>query len=215
VPRLIEFILLFVAAPGVIALVSAQHRWVVLASIVSSTLLSIALLWSDASYPRSQLDDFAGMWRGFVPMLVRAAAVLLAFLLVLRATGRWPSFRLPRERPAVWLGVLFLYPFVSAVPQELMYRALLFHRYRGLFPTPAAMIAASALSFGWAHVVVHNKLAVLLATGAGLLLSVTWQVSRSIPLVGFEHWLYGAFILSAGIGGMFVNGTRLVSSLLR
>jgi membrane protease YdiL (CAAX protease family) len=141
--------------------------------------------------------------------------VLAALLAVLRASGQWPSFRLPREQPEVWLGVLFIYPFLSALPQELMYRALFFHRYRALFPNAPAMIAASALCFGWAHVVVHNKLAMLLATGAGLLLSFTFAATRSVPLVGLEHWLYGALILSAGIGGMFVNGTRLVSSLLR
>jgi membrane protease YdiL (CAAX protease family) len=60
-------------------------------------------------------------------------------------------------------------------------------------------------------VLVHNQVAMLLATAGGVLLSFTWHRSRSLLLVGIEHWLYGAFLLSTGIGGMFANGIRFVS----
>jgi membrane protease YdiL (CAAX protease family) len=215
VPRLLEFVALFVAAPGLIALVSQQHRWVVLPAIASGALISAALLWSDGTFSRAGLAGWETVRAGLWPLLLRTGVVLALFLALLAAAGRWPSFRLPRENPRVWLGVLLLYPLLSAVPQELMYRTLFFHRYRELFPTPAACIAASALAFGWAHVMVHNSAAVLLATLAGVLLALTWNASHSLWLVGLEHSLYGAFVFSAGIGGMFKNGVRLVSSVLR
>jgi hypothetical protein len=62
---------------------------------------------------------------------------------------------------------------------------------------------------------VHNPLAVGLAALAGGLLSITWVRSRSLLLVGIEHTIYGAFVFTAGIGGMFVNGVHLVSRLVR
>jgi membrane protease YdiL (CAAX protease family) len=214
-PRLLlEWSLLYLIAPGAIALVSAGHRWVVLASIVASSALSIALLFRDPTWPRAQLTTLAGFRQELLPMLLRAVLAMAALLLFLLATGRWPAFSLPRRQPLLWLGVLALYPWLSALPQEVMFRALHFHRYGSLFPTPAARASASALVFGWAHVLVHNGPAMLLAALAGALLSLTWLRSRSLWLVGLEHTLYGALVFTAGVGGMFVNGIRIVSSLM-
>jgi uncharacterized protein len=210
-----ELFLLYVAAPGLLALVSKAHRWVVLASIVGGSLLSIALLLRDRTFDRSAIWGGEAFRAGALRMLVRTVLVLLLLLAGLAVAGRFPEFRVPREQPAVWLCVLALYPLVSAVPQEVMYRSLFFHRYGALFPSDRSRLAASALLFGWAHVLVHNGLAVAMATAAGLLLSLTWLRSRSLLLVGFEHTLYGAFVFSAGVGGMFVNGVRLVSAALR
>ena len=53
----------------------------------------------------------------------------------------------------------------------------------------------------------------LLATAAGALISITWHRYRSLTLAAIEHSLYGAFGFTAGIGGTFVNGVRLMSSL--
>jgi membrane protease YdiL (CAAX protease family) len=216
VPRLQrcgELLLLYVAAPGAIALASIGHRWIVLPSILAGSAVSCALLWFDESYDRRRLFDLSRRRLG--PLLLRTALILLALLVLLWAAGQVPSFRMPRERPLVWLGVLVLYPLLSALPQEVMYRVLFFHRYGDLFQTSAARIAASALLFGWAHVLVHNHIAMLLATAGGILLSITWHRSRSLLLVSVEHSLYGAFIFTAGVGGMFVNGVRLVSSVLK
>lgn len=218
VPRLqrcVELLLLYVATPGVIAVASVGHRWVVLPSILAGSAASFALLWFDESYVRRRLFDLEGVRGRLLPLLLRTALLLLALLVLLWAAGQTPTFRMPREQPLVWLGVLALYPLFSAAPQEIMYRALFFHRYGDLFPTPAARIAASALLFGWAHVLVHNTLAMLLATAGGFLLSITWRRSRSLLLVTVEHSLYGAFVFTAGVGGMFVNGVRLVSSVLK
>lgn len=210
--RAAELVLLYVAAPGLLALYSAGHRWVVLPAILGGALLSLVLLRLDPARPREQAPEAAASRAGLLPLLLRTALLLAVLLAILYASGHPPAFRMPRERPLVWLSVLALYPLLSALPQEVMYRAFFFHRYGDLFPTPAARIGASALLFGFAHVLVHNSLAVLLATAAGALISITWHRSRSLLLVSVEHSLYGAFVFTAGVGGMFVNGVRLVSA---
>jgi membrane protease YdiL (CAAX protease family) len=203
----IEWILLYVLAPGLLALVTVGHRWIVLAAIGAGSIVAFALL------PRSELTGGAG--NELKPALLRAALAVVALLVLLAVTGQWPSFQLVRERPQVFIGVLVLYPILSAFPQEALYRSLFFHRYGALFPTRASRIVASALVFGWAHVMVHNHLAMLLSALAGVLLSITWVRSRSLLLVGLEHTLYGACLLATGAGGLFVNGIRLMSSILR
>ena len=203
----IEWILLYVLAPGLLALLTRGHRSIVLISIVAGSLVAFALL------PRAELTGGAG--KELRPALLRAALAVIALFALLAVTGQWPSFQLVRERPQVFFGVLALYPLLSAFPQEALYRTLFFHRYGALFPTRTSRIAASALVFGWAHVMVHNRLAMLLAALAGVLLSITWARSRSLWLVGLEHTLYGGCLLATGAGGMFVNGIRLMSSILR
>jgi membrane protease YdiL (CAAX protease family) len=76
-------------------------------------------------------------------------------------------------------------------------------------------IAANAVLFGWAHVIVHNLTAMLLTTAGGLLFASSYQKSRSTLLVAVEHALYGDFVFSVGIGGMFVNGVGLLSRVIR
>ncbi len=213
--RLGELGLFYVAAPGLIALASAGHRWVVAPTIALGALLSALVLWRDPSYDRRAFWGLAAFRAGLLRLLLRSALALLLLSAGLWAAGAWPAFRMPRERPLVWLGVLALYPLLSAGPQEVMYRTLFFHRYGALFGSETARLVASALLFGWAHVLVHDGLAVLLATAAGGLLALTWRRSRSLLLVGLEHSLYGAFVFTAGVGGMFVNGVRLVSGLTR
>jgi membrane protease YdiL (CAAX protease family) len=124
-------------------------------------------------------------------------------------------FYLPRQRPLVWLGVVVLYPLFSVYPQELMYRTFFFHRYGRLFARPETLIAVNGLLFGWSHIIVHHRVAILLASVGGWLFAWTYQRSRSTALVALEHGLYGDFIFSVGIAGMFVNGVRLMSRLFK
>ena len=48
---------------------------------------------------------------------------------------------------------LFSYPILSVYPQGIVYRGFFFHRYRKLFPDRRLLILASALVFGYGHVI--------------------------------------------------------------
>jgi membrane protease YdiL (CAAX protease family) len=137
------------------------------------------------------------------------------FAVALLARGPQGLFFLPRARPALWLAIILLYPIFSVYPQEVMYRTFFFHRHGGLLPGPRARILVNAALFGWAHVIVHNLVAMLLTVVGGALFALTYQRSRSTLLVSAEHALYGAFVFTVGIGGMFVTGVRLLSRVMR
>ncbi len=208
--RWTELVALFVVGPGLIAL---GPRWWVFPAILGGGVVSALLLLTDPTFRRRRQGAAP---RGLAGVLLRVAAVwgaLLVFALVQR--GPAGLFLFPRARPGVWLLVLVLYPVLSAFPQELMYRTLFFHRYAGLFRRPGAAVAVNALLFGWAHVIVHNLTAMVLTTVGGLILAATYHRHRSTLLASLEHALYGDFVFSVGIGGMFVNGVRLASKLVR
>ncbi|MEA2696568.1 MAG: hypothetical protein QOI66_839 [Myxococcales bacterium] len=211
--RWLELFLLFFVGPGLIAL---GPRWLLLVVIVTGGGVCLMLLLADPTFPRAQLLNVGGLRRGLRHVLLRTAVVwtaLLLFTLITRGPGG--LFLLLRTRPLIGLGVIVLYPILSVYPQELMYRTFFFHRYGGLFSRPATLIVVNALLFGWSHIIVHNATAMLLATVGGLLFSHTYQRSRSTALVALEHALYGDFVFVVGVGGMFVNGVRLLSRIIK
>jgi membrane protease YdiL (CAAX protease family) len=153
------------------------------------------LLWNAPAARRGLLGVFA--------LMVGAGTGMVLGLALLRP--EWLS-SLPIHRPGLWLLLLLVYAIVVAYPQEVIYRAFLFHRYRPVFGEGPAMIAASAAAFGYAHVLCGNPVAVLLALALGLLFAWRYQTSRSLLLVTIEHALYAALVLTVGLGQFFGAG---------
>lgn len=143
------------------------------------------------------------------PLLLRDAA-----LLVLLGTAVWIFradllFSLVKRSPVLWAAVMLLYPLLSVYPQELLYRAFFFHRYQPLFGSGWSMLLASALAFGFVHIIFGNWLAVALCVLGGLLFSFTYHSSNSLILTCLDHAIFGNFIFTIGLGRFFYHGTRL------
>lgn len=133
---------------------------------------------------------------------------LLAPLITLATWALWPELflSLPRQRPLFWALIMVLYPLLSVWPQEMLYRSLMFHRYRTLFGSDRALILASAAAFGFAHVIFLNWIAVAMTAAGGLLFARDYARHRSLPLTCLEHSLYGCLIFTVGLGRFFYTG---------
>jgi membrane protease YdiL (CAAX protease family) len=83
----------------------------------------------------------------------------------------------------------------------------MFHRYRPVFRGRWPMIIASAVAFGYAHVVFDSALAVGLSSVGGGLFALTYDRTRSTLICAIEHTLYGCFIFTVGLGVHFYAGT--------
>jgi uncharacterized protein len=140
------------------------------------------------------------------PMLARffLLAVLITAFTYLH--DRAEFLRLITERPQVWVMIMFLYPVLSVVPQELLYRSFFTKRYYHLFPERSHMIIASALAFGWMHIVLHNWIAIVFCVIGGVFFTQTYLKHRSLALATIEHSLYGCFIFTIGLGWYFYHG---------
>jgi uncharacterized protein len=103
---------------------------------------------------------------------------------------------------------MIVYPLISVIPQEVLFRGYFFHRYGPLFGARLGMIAASALAFGWVHIIFGNWISVALTTVGGVLFGATYRKSGSLLLACLEHALFGNFIFTIGIGRFFVPGAR-------
>ncbi|MFE1591305.1 CPBP family intramembrane glutamic endopeptidase [Nocardia sp. NPDC058705] len=140
---------------------------------------------------------------GILALWAVAAVALIGAVAVLRPDS---LFDLPRERPLIWVLVLVFYPLVSVYPQELLFRAFLFHRYAPVFGDGPRIIAASAVAFGFAHFTVGNWVSVLLSTAAGALFATRYRRTRSLLTVSVEHAMYGILVFTVGLGDFFYHG---------
>jgi membrane protease YdiL (CAAX protease family) len=116
-------------------------------------------------------------------------------------------FSFVSERPAFWALVMVMYPLISVLPQEIIFRLYFFERYKPIFQSREAMILASGLAFGFAHIIFENWVAPLLCAVGGILFALTYSRKRVLSLVSLEHALYGDFIFTIGLGYYFYHGS--------
>jgi uncharacterized protein len=114
-------------------------------------------------------------------------------------------FAFPKERPAMWAMVMLLYPLLSVLPQEFLYRSFFLRRYQAIM-SPAALALLSALLFGWVHIVLHNWVAVVFSAIGGVMFTRSYQQTQSLAAAVLEHALYGCTIFTVGLGVFFYHG---------
>jgi len=176
--------------------------------LLAAALIAFLLLRSDVTFNSGQLSAW-GKAREFVlPLLLRDALFLAVLGIAVRVFAPDLLFSFLKRAPAFWAVVMVLYPLLSVYPQELLYRAFFFHRYAPLFGSGWVMLLASALSFGFVHIIFGNWLAVGLCVAGGLLFSFTYHSSGSLLLTCLDHAIFGNFIFTIGIGRFFYHGTR-------
>lgn len=111
----------------------------------------------------------------------------------------------PRQRPEFWALVMVLYPLLSVIPQEFIYRTFIFKRYAPLLPTQNLAIMLSAVAFSWMHIVLHNWIAITFTLIGGFMFATTYSKRRSLALACVEHALYGCFVFTIGLGWYFYH----------
>ena len=101
------------------------------------------------------------------------------------------------------LIIMIIYPIVSALPQEICFRAFFFHRYSILFQNKILLIVINGLIFGLLHSIYLNFQIIIITFFAGILFSLNYYYNKSLFLVTIEHSLLGNFIFTIGLGYYF------------
>ncbi|KGQ70793.1 hypothetical protein OA57_04580 [Chelonobacter oris] len=141
-----------------------------------------------------------------LPLCWRASAVCLCLTLFTWRQMPDNFLAFVRSNPTLWLAVMLLYPILSAFTQEMIFRKFFFFRYRPLFRHDGWLIALSAVSFAYMHLVFRNPVAVCFTLIGGLIFAVVYQRSRSLMLVTLEHAIYGNAVFTVGLGYYFYHG---------
>jgi membrane protease YdiL (CAAX protease family) len=198
-----EFVLLFVALP-------LAYRF------SPVRIPPIPLLWCAAGYAYWQLArtpdyDLARLWNpaSAVSPLPQILLIWGVVATLLWLATRWLApdllWSFMKARPVVWAVVMVLYPVLSVYPQSLLYRAFFVERYAAFFPERWTLILASAIAFGFMHLVFRNRLAVGLTFAGGLLFTARYLETGSLFPSALEHALYGCFLFTLGLGQYFYH----------
>ena len=170
----------------------------------------LALLWTRRKFASRRLwaRPPAGWWHGPV---VRAGALALAAGAYVLTCQPETAFRLLTDRPLFWLLIMILYPLLSVLPQEILFRVcltdILSTACWGKLHSPLIPILGSALLFGWAHIIYAGYVALISTCLAGLALAWNYHRNREQPgamwPLFLEHGLYGQIIFTTGLGHYF------------
>jgi hypothetical protein len=170
----------------------------VLAWIRASKKLSPSALWNGNRGLNLRTDLI-----GILSRFGINSVIIVGLMFVL-----WPGhiLKFPADDPLRWCAVLVLYPLVAVYPQELFYRAFFLERYGSLFRSRRLRFVVNGLFFGWSHLLFGNWVAVVLSAVGGVIFADTYERTRSLRLVCFEHALYGNLMFTVGLGEFFYSG---------
>ncbi|MDO5621808.1 MAG: CPBP family intramembrane metalloprotease [Paracoccus sp. (in: a-proteobacteria)] len=197
-----EFTVLFIGAPLFVALClpsSAMFR-----ALAGFTVVGIILLFRTGGF------DWRRLWRGrqlvrWPEQIAFALSVGAVSLVILWFTAPDQIFQFARSNPGMMLMVWLLYPILSALPQELIFRALFFYRYGILFNSRRAAVVTNAAMFSLAHLMYWNLIVAVLTFAGGLIFARAYLM-RGFPSAFLAHALAGNMLFLVGMGIYFYSG---------
>jgi CAAX protease family protein len=198
-----EFAAIFAALPLVMALgLPASFVW---AGLALMFLCALALLSTTEGFRWRSLaaGPLVADWRVLAGFFAVTCAVVFGLVLWLRP---YAFLGLPRFNPELWLIIMIAYPFLSALPQEIVYRALFFNRYGVLFPDVRVAIAVNAAAFSLAHLFYWNWPAIGLTACGGAIFAWAYRQKGSFPFAWLLHALAGQTVFTSGLGVYFYHG---------
>jgi hypothetical protein len=206
----VELLVLFVMGPLLLFVYRRSIGGFLIPALLAIAGVCTLLLLKDPAFDRRsllRLDGFYPWLRQLPFTVLPGTAALAAGCAVFRPDL---LFSFARERTLIWLLVIVLYPLLSAVPQEIIFRTFFFHRYRRLFPNDISMMLTNGACFGLAHLFFGNWLAPALTAVGGVIFARTYSRTCSTILVCLEHSLWGNFIFTVGLGWYFYTGSIAV-----
>jgi membrane protease YdiL (CAAX protease family) len=198
-----EFAILYLGVPVAMAL-AMPDDWM-FPVLFGFTALAAGLL---NRTPGFRWRDLAQGWRGIDGRLVLGFSGLT--LVACAATVLWlrpeAFLMLPQQNPLLLLVIFVFYPFVSALPQEIVFRVLFFRRYGPLMPGRPAGLAINAAVFSLAHLMYWNAPALILTFLGGLAFGYAYEWRQSFPAAVLLHAIAGWILFSLGLGVFFFTG---------
>ncbi|MBV0912630.1 CPBP family intramembrane glutamic endopeptidase [Anianabacter salinae] len=199
-----EFCAFYLAAPMILALVLPPSM--MFPALFGVTALGLVLLHLTPGFHWSDLTR--GLREVSLAFVVLGTLATLAVgYAVMVLTAPEALWLLLRANPGLMLMIALLYPVLSALPQEIVFRPLFFRRYGTLLPGDVrAQVVLNAAVFSLAHLMYWNWIVAAMTFSGGLAFAYAYRVRRNFPEAVLLHSLAGIVVFALGLGVYFYSG---------
>ena len=210
--RFVEMALLYLAAPLAVDIAVHQHGIPIFVALLPVLAIVLLFLSFDRTFslPR-ELSRGISLAQLFSILLVFAVG---AGIVATYVAEYHPQLFLefPRNRPQTYQRIMLLYPLMSVIAQEMVYRTFFFHRYGLLFGRAWWLaILFNGVLFGIGHIVIGTPLAIYGTMAVGALFAWRYAITRSFWAVFIEHTLWGWLVFTVGLGRYFFTGVGVLT----
>lgn len=198
----VEFAALYIGAPLAIALFLPPRM--LFPALFTFTLAGLVLLYCTGGFEwRSLIRGWRRIRWGFA--VVFTLGVALLGWLIMQATNPDYILNLTGPRLRFLFLIWLLYPILSALPQELIFRPLFFHRFGSLFPDERTGLVVNAAIFSFAHLMYWSLVVAILTFLGGLVFALAYR-RDGFPSAWLLHGLAGNALFAVGMGYYFWSG---------
>lgn len=197
-----EFVGFYVVVPVAVALLMPPT--LIFPALFVALLLGLVLLHVTPGFEWRQLRGGGPVsWR-FVALF--AGVTLGVAALALGLTRPEEFFNILRTQPWMLPVIIVFYPFVSALPQEVVFRVLFYRRYVGVLPSGRGAMIVNAAVFSLAHLMYWSWVVAIMTFFGGVIFSWAYEARRSFALAVILHAIAGWIIFTLGLGVFFYSG---------
>ena len=192
----LEFFFIFLIIPSTIFFLDSSI--IIFLTLYLVSILSLVILYFDKTFSFTSLKKKID-WT-FV-IIFSVIFFFLGFFYVLLVDKNL-LFIFPKTNFKLWLIVIFIYPFLSVIPQELVYRVFFFQRYfpninRFYFP-----VFLNLVVFAYGHLVFSNMHAIIITAIVSPIFTYAY-LKKSFLTCVVLHTLGGQIIFTLGLGKYF------------
>ena len=192
----LEFFFIFLILPSAIFFLDSSI--IVFLTLYLVFTLSIVILYFDKSFSFTSLRKKVD-WEFII--IFSIIFLSLGFFYVI-LVDKDLLFIFPKTNFELWLLVILIYPFLSVIPQEIVYRVFFFQRY---FPNERSFYFLTLLNmivFSYGHIVFNNVHAILITAIVSPVFTYAY-LKKSFFTCIILHALGGQIIFTLGLGKYF------------
>ncbi|WP_238527994.1 CPBP family glutamic-type intramembrane protease [Aquimarina agarivorans] len=128
--------------------------------------------------------------------------LLVSGIILIKLYDKSLLFQVVKQKPGLWVTILFVYTFFSVFPQEVVYRKFFYERYQPLFDNKRFFFLLNVSCFMLCHLFLKSILVLIITFLGGCFFAYTYEKEKSITWVSLEHALYGNLVFTLGLGEM-------------
>lgn len=192
-----EWIILFIALPLALKWLPVQPLYY----LIGLGALGIFYLLQASTFPSKRFLQWTSInWVNHL-LLFLSVTLVLSLIIYFFKHALWLEF--PMAKTEKYLLSLALYPLLSVIPQEVIYRAFYYHRYPRIISNRNLLLLSNSFAFGFSHIIYGNWVAPAGAFLISFIFSIIYLKSKSLPIVCLVHYVYGIMIFTIGFGHYF------------